>query len=65
MPPAYTVRQIYESRHHDTIVPIDALNFALSTSKLGSVGKALLDFATIDDLQDWLKSHKSRRSPQS
>jgi Domain of unknown function (DUF4351) len=38
---------------------------ALSTRKLGSLGEALLDFATIDDLQDWLKSHKSRRSPQS
>jgi heme oxygenase len=38
---------------------------ALSTRKLGSLGEALLDFATIDDLQAWLKSHKSRRSTQS
>jgi Domain of unknown function (DUF4351) len=38
---------------------------ALSTRKLGSLGEALLDFATIDDLQDWLKSHKSRRSTKS
>jgi heme oxygenase len=38
---------------------------ALSTRKLGSLGEALLDFATIDDLQAWLKSHKSRRSTKS
>jgi hypothetical protein len=38
---------------------------ALSIKKLGSLGEALLNFATIDDLQAWLKSHKSRRSTKS
>jgi hypothetical protein len=38
---------------------------ALSLSKLEALGEALLDFAAIDDLQDWLKANKSRRSAQT